>query len=101
MSSTTRENFKHFYLAFISITVAEDTWEEPTGDPVLTCTYTYQDKEGSDTIEYYKVSDRRYAIVENGQLMGLALSDTVDLAMQDLELPQRRRNRPRSQLRAG
>lgn len=80
------ENFKHFYLAFISITVSEDTWEEPTGDPVLTCTYTYQDKEGSDTIEYYKVSDRRYAIVENGQLMGLALSDTVDLAMKDLEL---------------
>ena len=43
-------------------------------------------RKDSDTIEYYKVSDRRYAIVENGQLMGLALSDTVDLAMQDLEL---------------
>lgn len=80
------ENFKHFYLTFISITVSEDTWDEPTGSPVLTCTYTYQDKDGSDTIEYYKVSDRRYAIVENGQLLGLALSDTVDLAMQNLEL---------------
>ena len=58
----------------------------PEGEPTLTCTYTYQDKPGSDTIEYYRVSDRRYAIVENGQLMGLALSDDVDLAMQDLEL---------------
>ena len=80
------ESFKHFYLAFISITVSEDTWDMPTGTPDFSCTYTYQDEEGSDTIEYYKVSDRRYAIVENGQLMGLALSDTVNLAMQDLEL---------------
>lgn len=80
------ENFKHFYLALISITVSEDTQDMPEGEPALTCTYTYQDKPGSDTIEYYRVSDRRYAIVENGQLMGLALSDDVDLAMQDLEL---------------
>ena len=80
------ENFKHFYLALISITVSEDTQDMPEGEPTLTCTYTYQDKPGSDTIEYYRVSDRRYAIVENGQLMGLALSDDVDLAMQDLEL---------------
>ena len=51
------ENFKHFYLALISITVSEDTQDMPEGEPTLTCTYTYQDKPGSDTIEYYRVSD--------------------------------------------
>ncbi|HIU32180.1 MAG TPA: DUF4340 domain-containing protein [Candidatus Caccousia avistercoris] len=80
------ENFKHFYLTFISILTAEDYDQMPTGEPYLTCTYTYFDEEGSDTIEFYKVSDRRYAIVENGDLKGLALSDTVDLAAQNLQL---------------
>ena len=75
------DNFKHFYLTLISITVAEDTWEMPTGEPQFTCTFSYYDGSDPDTIEYYKVSDRRYAIVANGELMGLALSDTVDLAM--------------------
>ena len=80
------ENFKHFYLAFISITVSEDTWEMPEGEPDLSCTYTYQEGGETDTIEYYKVSDRRYAIVQNGQLMGLALSDLVNTATTDLVL---------------
>ena len=80
------ENFKHFYLTFISILTAEDYDQMPTGEPYLTCTYTYFDEEGSDTIEFYKVSDRRYATVENGDLKGLALSDTVDLAAQNLQL---------------
>lgn len=80
------ENFKHFYLAFISITVSEDTWEMPEGEPDLSCTYTYHEGDETDTIEYYKVSDRRYAIVQNGQLMGLALSDLVNTATSDLVL---------------
>ena len=80
------DNFKHFYLTLISITVAEDTWEMPTGEPQFTCTFSYYDGSDPDTIEYYKVSDRRYAIVANGELMGLALSDTVDLAMSNLVL---------------
>ena len=33
------ENFKHFYLALISITVSEDTQDMPEGEPTLTCTY--------------------------------------------------------------
>ena len=80
------ENFKHFYLTLISITVAEDSWEMPAGEPQFTCTFSYYDGSDPDTIEYYKVSDRRYAIVANGELMGLALSDTVDLAMNNLVL---------------
>lgn len=80
------DNFKHFYLTLLSITVSEDTWEMPTGTPDITCTYSFYDGSEPDVLELYKVSDRRYAIVANGELMGLALSDTVDLAMNNLEL---------------
>lgn len=81
------ENFKHFYRSFITNYIIEDYREMPEGDPYVTCTYTYFDSDETNSIAFYKVSDRRYCVVEDGDnVKGLIDPTYLERAVEYLEL---------------
>ena len=81
------ENFKHFYRSFITNYIIEDAREIPEGDPYVTCTYTYFDSDETNSIAFYKASDRRYCVVEDGDnVKGLIAPNDLERAVEYLEL---------------
>ncbi len=81
------ENFKHFYRSFITNYIIEDYRDMPEGDPYVTCTYTYFDSDETNSIAFYKVSDRRYCVVEDGDnVKGLIDPTYLERAVEYLEL---------------
>ena len=59
----------------------------PEGDPYVTCTYTYFDSDETNSIAFYKVSDRRYCVVEDGDnVKGLIDPTYLERAVEYLEL---------------
>lgn len=57
-----------------------------SGDASLKITYTYRDREKTDTIEYVKVTARRYLIRKNGNDIALARSTYFDTLVKGLKL---------------
>lgn len=77
-------NYKNMYQRLIGITVYADTDKKPSGSPVATVKYSYFDKSGSNTIEFYQADSRHYTAVLDGKVYGLCTKSDVDAAMQSL-----------------
>lgn len=76
------KNYKNLYGKVISITLLNQTDQKPSGSPVFTVKYSYFDKPGTDTVEFYKTDTRRYTATVNGTVYGVVVSDGVDSAIQ-------------------
>lgn len=72
------ENYQHFYMKMLSISVLSSDHTEFSGTPALKIEYSYFDGNNTDTVEYYAVKDDRYAAVLNGEFNGLVRRSEAD-----------------------
>ena len=54
---------------------------KPSGSPAVTVKYSYFDKAGTDTVEFYLTSEH-YTAVLNGKVLGLCSKSDLDAIMQ-------------------
>lgn len=80
------ENFRNFYKSFIVVSLLEDTPELPEEDPYISVTYTYFDNDNVDVVDFYKVSERRYTVVLNGEVLGNIVTNGMEVALENMDL---------------
>jgi hypothetical protein len=69
-------NFEIFFRNASLLTLRSKNAKQPGGSPELTITYTYGDKRGADTVEFYK-SGSDYVAVVNGTARGTVNSTHI------------------------
>ncbi len=79
------KSYKSFFISLISLETLEDANAKPSGTPAYRVTYSYFDKNSTDTIEFYRSSDRRYTAVVNGEVFGTVVSSEVDKVLDKYE----------------
>ncbi len=73
--------YKGAYEKLIGILLYADSSVKPSGTPAVTIKYSYFDKTGTDTVEFY-LADGHYTAVQNGKVLGLCTKNDVDTALQ-------------------
>lgn len=73
--------YKGAYEKLIGILLYADSSAKPSGTPAVTVNYSYFDKTGADTVEFY-LADGHYTAVRNGKVLGLCTKNDVDTALQ-------------------
>jgi hypothetical protein len=81
-------SYKSFFISLISLETLEGATQKPSGSPTYRVTYSYFDKGSTDTVEFYKSSDRRYTAVVNGEIFGTIVSTDVDKVFEKFDLLQ-------------
>lgn len=77
--------FKGFYQELISCPTGEIHFEEPTGDLYMTISINLRDSAGSDVMEFYTDTNRRYIIKLNGEPTFRVSSKWVELFISNIQ----------------
>ncbi len=77
-------DYRNTYQTLIGLAVYADASQIPSGSPAITVKYTYFDKAGSDTLQLYKMDDRRYTAVFDGKVYGLCDKNDVAPVLQTI-----------------
>ena len=73
--------YKNAYEKLIGILLYADSSVKPSGTPTATVKYSYFDKSGTDTVEFY-LAGGRYTAVRDGKVLGLCTKNDVETALQ-------------------
>lgn len=84
------KDFKPFFQQLISVELLEPAETVPSGEPVCTVQYSYFDKTETDTVRFYKSSDRRYTATVNGKVFGTVVSADADKVIESFKQLQKR-----------
>ncbi|MBW7572930.1 DUF4340 domain-containing protein [Caproiciproducens faecalis] len=71
------KNYTPYFEQVTGVQLLEPADTKPAGTPELKLQYAYFDKDGTDTVEFYKTGDRLYTAVVNGVVYGVVTQDDV------------------------
>lgn len=79
-------NYRNAYELLISLALYDQADKQPPDTkPTAEIRYEYFDKSGTDAIEFYQSTTRRYTAVFNGKVYGICSQSDVDKAVQTIK----------------